>query len=52
MPFPVRLMYVEDHSDTRDLVSFVLREEGFEVVLRQSVLASTFWITGWKVCRE
>ena len=32
MPFPVRLMYVEDHSDTRDLVSFVLREEGFEVV--------------------
>jgi two-component system alkaline phosphatase synthesis response regulator PhoP len=25
-------MYVEDHSDTRDLVSFVLQEEGFEVV--------------------
>ena len=32
MPFPARLLYVEDHSDTRDLISFVLREEGFEVV--------------------
>ena len=32
MPFPARLLYVEDHSDTRDLVSFILREEGFEVV--------------------
>lgn len=32
MPFPAHLLYVEDHSDTRDLVSFVLREEGFEVV--------------------
>ena len=32
MPSPARLLYVEDHSDTRDLISFVLREEGFEVV--------------------
>lgn len=27
-----RLLYVEDHSDTLELVSFVLRENGFEVV--------------------
>lgn len=32
MTSPARLLYVEDHSDTRDLVSFVLRQEGFEVV--------------------
>lgn len=33
MPSPrARLLYVEDHSDTLELVSFVLRENGFEVV--------------------
>ena len=33
MPSPLaRLLYVEDHSDTLELVSFILRENGFEVV--------------------
>jgi two-component system, OmpR family, alkaline phosphatase synthesis response regulator PhoP len=33
MPSPAaRLLYVEDHSDTLEFVSFVLREDGFEVV--------------------
>jgi DNA-binding response OmpR family regulator len=33
MPSPLgRLLYVEDHSDTLEMISFFLRENGFEVV--------------------
>ncbi len=32
MPPPTRILYVEDNSDTRDLVSLVLRQNDFEVV--------------------
>ena len=32
MPPPVRILYVEDDSDTRELVSMVLRQNDFEVV--------------------
>src|SRR4051794_15995703 len=28
----LRILYIEDHQDTRDLVTFVLRERGFEIV--------------------
>lgn len=32
MPPSTRILYVEDNSDTRDLVSLVLRQNDFEVV--------------------
>ena len=32
MPTPARILYVEDDSDTRELVSLVLRQNDFEVV--------------------
>jgi two-component system, OmpR family, alkaline phosphatase synthesis response regulator PhoP len=32
MPSPARILYVEDKLDTVELVSFVLRNEGFVVV--------------------
>jgi DNA-binding response OmpR family regulator len=32
MQTPARILYVEDHPDTLELVSFVLRENGFEIV--------------------
>jgi DNA-binding response OmpR family regulator len=32
MPPIARILYVEDNSDTRELVSFVLREDGFDVI--------------------
>ena len=32
MPTPDRILYVEDNSDTRELVSMVLRQNDFEVV--------------------
>lgn len=32
MPPPARILYVEDDSDTRELVSMVLRQNDFEVV--------------------
>ena len=32
MPSPTRILYVEDNTDTRDLISLVLRQNDFEVV--------------------
>lgn len=32
MPSPTRILYVEDNSDTRELVSLVLRQNDFEVL--------------------
>ena len=32
-----RILYVEDHADTREFVSLVLRQEGFEVVAGDSI---------------
>ena len=32
MPPPARILYVEDNTDTRELVSLVLRQNDFEVV--------------------
>ncbi len=33
LPLHPRVLFIEDDADTRDLVSFVLRRENFEVVL-------------------
>lgn len=35
-----RILYIEDHEDTRDLVTFVLREREYEVTEAQTIEAA------------